>query len=173
MVGLLDIVPHTEDVTIGQSRVPVCGVSAKGIAYLLGKYPDLLRKFFAKDEEGGDSDDTPIEPSDLLKLGGDIVASIIAAGVGFPGNVEYEEQASKIRVGEQLDLLDAILRLTMPNGVGPFVERLTSLKRVLTPGGGVVAAVPQGGIKVRTRPSRPPFSASAPQATKDSATSVN
>lgn len=168
MVGLLDIVPHTEDVVIGQSRVPVCGVSAKGIAYLLGKYPDLLKKL-----TGNGGMDTSIGSDELLKIGGDIVASIIAAGIGFPGDAQQEKKASDLSIGYQLDLFNAILRITMPDGVGPFVERLTSLKRVLTPGGGVVAAVPQGGIKVRTRPSRPPFSASAPQATSDLPTSVN
>jgi hypothetical protein len=121
MVGLIDIAPAVENVTVGANKVPVYGVSAKGIALLLARFPEL-REMMSGREVGVDK---------LLAMGGDAVAAIIAAGCGYPGDQEQEAAAGRLPVEVQADFLAPILRLTMPKGVGPFVEKLAGLGSVL------------------------------------------
>ena len=72
MVGLVDIAPATERVTVRGQEVEVFGVSAAGVAQLLARFPDL-RKLFSGREVGAD---------EIMDVGGDLVAAIIAAGTG-------------------------------------------------------------------------------------------
>ena len=117
MVGLVDIAPAVERVTVRGQEVEVFGVSAAGIAMLLGRFPDLRRMFAGRD----------VGMDDLLAMGGDLVAAIIAAGTGDPGDPVAEEAAGRLGIDEQTDLLAAILRVTLPKGVGPFMEKLLAL----------------------------------------------
>lgn len=123
MVGLVDIAPVVETVDVQGAPVVVRGVSAKGLAHLLGRFPEL-RKLMTGQE---------VKLEELMTMGGDAVAAIIAAGCGYPGNETAEDVAGKIPLGAQADLLAAVLRLTLPQGVGPFVEKLTLLGSVLGP----------------------------------------
>ena len=41
MVGLIDIAPKIETVDVQGASVAVHGVSAKGVAHLLGRFPEL------------------------------------------------------------------------------------------------------------------------------------
>jgi hypothetical protein len=121
MVGLLDIAPAVETVIVRGSKVPVPGVSAAGIANLLGRFPELRRMFTGNE----------VKVEALQEVGGALVAAIIAAGTGTPGNEEAEKVAAALSVDEQADLLEAILKATMPGGVGPFVEKLERIGAVL------------------------------------------
>ena len=117
MVGLIDIAPLTKTVTIRDVAVDVSGVSARGIAQLLARFPELRALVTGRD----------VEVDKLLSLGGDVVAAIIAAGTGAPGDAAAELAADRLSVDEQADLLVAIIELTMPRGLGPFVEKLSRL----------------------------------------------
>jgi hypothetical protein len=123
MVGLIDIAPRTETVVVQGTPVPVHGISAKGLAYLLGRFPEL-RKLMTGQE---------VEIEQLMAMGGDAVAAIIAAGCGYPGDQHAEEVAAKLTIEAQIDLLSAVLRLTLPGGFGPFVEKLTALGGLILP----------------------------------------
>ncbi len=125
MVGLIDIAPSVETVDVQGASVAVHGISAKGLAHLLGRFPEL-RKLMTGQE---------VETEQLMAIGGDAVAAIIAAGCGYPGDETAETVAGKLSLDAQADLLAAILRLTLPKGIGPFVEKLTAL-------GGVLDAAP-------------------------------
>lgn len=126
MVGLIDIAPATEQV----AGVTVYGVSARGIAHLLATFPEL-RKLMSG---------VAVEAEALIALAPDAVAAIIAAGVGKPGDADTEALADRLPVDAQADFLGTILRLTMPKGVGPFVEKLTALGGILSPEGAVASA---------------------------------
>ena len=76
MVGLIDIAPSVETVDVQGTSVAVHGVSAKGVAHLLGRFPEL-RKLMTGQE---------VEAEQLMAMGGDAVAAIIAAGCGYPGD---------------------------------------------------------------------------------------
>lgn len=117
MVGLVDIAPATTTV----AGVEVFGVSARGIAYLLNRFPQL-RMLMA----GGE-----VSAEDLITMAPDAVSAIIAAGTGTPGVTAAEEAADRLSLDMQADFLTAILRLTMPKGVSPFVEKLTTLGNTL------------------------------------------
>lgn len=117
MPGLMDVIPAAAKVAVGDVTLEVRGVSAKGVAYLLGRFPEL-RALMAGRE---------VPLPELMAMGGDAVAAIIAAGCGYPGDEAAEQRAGEFAVDAQADLLAAILKLTMPNGVAPFVEKLTAL----------------------------------------------
>ncbi len=117
MVGLLDIVPAKTLVNIQGTPVEVTGVSVKGVASLLARFPEL-RSLLSGQEIGADK---------LMHIGGDIVAAIIAAGTGYPGDEKAEAVAVSLPLNDQAELVSAIIPLTMPEGLGPFVERLGKL----------------------------------------------
>jgi hypothetical protein len=121
MVGLIDIAPVTETVAVQGTPVTVHGVSASGLGFLLSRFPDL-RKLMTGME---------VDARQLLATGGEAVAAIIAAGCGYPGDDKAEAVAAKLSLDTQADFLAAILRLTLPKGVGPFVAKLTALGAIL------------------------------------------
>lgn len=121
MVGLLDIAPAVKSVTVRGNMVPVPGVSAAGIANLLGRFPELRRMFTGNE----------VKVDALQAIGGALVAAIIAAGTGTPGDEKAEAIAASLSVDEQADLLEAILLATMPGGVGPFVQKLERIGGIL------------------------------------------
>lgn len=114
MVGLVDLAPSVETVSVQEKAVNVHGISAKGLAHLLGRFPEL-RKLMTGHEVGAEQ---------LLAVGGDAVAGIIAAGCGQPGDEKAEAIATNLPIDTQADFLAAILRLTLPRGIGPFVANL-------------------------------------------------
>jgi hypothetical protein len=121
MVGLIDIAPATETVQANGKLVTVHGISAKGLAHLPPRFPELRKLMTGQD----------VQADQLLGMGGDAVAAIIAAGCGYPGDNAAEEIAGNLSLDIQADLLAAILRLTLPKGIGPFVEKLTGLAIIL------------------------------------------
>jgi hypothetical protein len=107
MVGLVDIALAVERVTIRGQEVEVFGVSAAGLAQLLARFPDLRKLFSGRD----------LGAEELIAVGGDLVAAIIAAGTGDPGDPVVEEAAGRLGIDEQADMLSAILRVTLPKGL--------------------------------------------------------
>jgi len=135
MVGLIDIAPKLETIDVQGTSVAVHGVSARGVAHLLGRFPELRKLMTGQ----------AVETEQLMTMGGDAVAAIIAAGCGYPGDEKAEAVAERLSIDAQADLLGAILRLTLPVGLGPFVEKLTVL-------GGILDAVPSVTAPVSSSP---------------------
>lgn len=121
MSGLLSIAPVTETIDVLGSPVTVRGVSARGIASLLGRFPELRMLMSGKE----------VDATKLMAIAPDGVAAIIAAGTGSPGDVDAETIADQLPLDSQADLLGAILRITLPKGIAPFVEKLAALGSVL------------------------------------------
>jgi hypothetical protein len=119
MVSLLDIAPVKENVQFNGQDIEVTGVSAEGIAYLLASFPQVKDALLGKGLE--------VTPQALLEQGPTFIAAIIAAGTGNPGNAQAEKVAAGLPIGVQVEFLDKIIKLTMPGGVGPFVDRLQQL----------------------------------------------
>lgn len=130
MVGLIDIAPVTSSLVIRGNKIVVTGVSARGVAHLLARFPQLRALMTGRD----------VALDEIIRLGGDVVAAMIAAGIGKPGDESQEAAVDNLSLEEQADLLFAIIRLTIPNGVGPLVDKLSSLG--MSPGAGGDTATP-------------------------------
>jgi hypothetical protein len=123
MTSLLDIAPARVEVEIRGESVPVNGLTVEQIADVLAQAP-ALRKIMSGGMNG-------IDEKTLMQIPS-AIGPIIAAGMGNSGNRKEAEAASKNLVAEeQMRLLKAILSLTMPNGVVPFVQSLTDLFNVV------------------------------------------
>lgn len=120
MTSLLDVANIAKPVPLssGQS-LAVAGISALGIAHLMTKFPELRNMLGGRKQE--------ITPDRLFEAAPDAVAAIIAAGVGHPGEPEYEKAAAGLPLGDQLDLVMAVWEATAPNGLGPFLDKLAQL----------------------------------------------
>lgn len=113
-MDLLSIAPLNEVVPIrGELKVNVNGVQISDIVNLLARFPEL-RKMWAKGE---------FQPQQLAAMSEDIVVSLIAAGAE---NVD-EANAKNLSLGERVEVIRAIMKVTMPSGPGPFVNALTEI----------------------------------------------
>lgn len=131
MASLLDIAPAVETVKIGAQSVDVSGVSAAGLASLLVRFPELQPMFSGE----------PIDTAKVASLGGPVVAAIIAAGCGSLGDPAAEKVAASLALDAQVGLLGAILRVTLPDGIGPFLAKLGAAGLALGLSGVVEAPV--------------------------------
>lgn len=119
MATLLDIANAGKEVeTGGGVKITCYGISAQKLAALLQRFPALMAMFAGK----GDSEA-------LYAGGSDLLAAFIAAGATSNMEVdgEMEEAARRLVLQDQLDLATAILGLTFPRGVGPFVKGLEQI----------------------------------------------
>lgn len=126
MVSLLDIAALPATVNIRGVEITVRGISAKGVAHLLAKFPEIRLLVTGQSVD--------MTPERLLEAVPDAVAAIIAAGAGDPddpANAAFESAAAGLAVVEQLDLLAKILELTLPGGVNPFIKRLAAAMKGL------------------------------------------
>ena len=123
MADLLDIAESIETVTIRGQAVAVPGIDARGIIHILQRFP-VIREHMAK--KGG------VKPERLMEIGGEAVAAIIAAGTGHPGDPKHEAAAGRIGIDDQIELLEAIFRVTLPKGVDSLVQKLGSLGVLVT-----------------------------------------
>jgi hypothetical protein len=114
---VLSIAPETDTVTIGKGQIEVHGISNRVAVQILRRFPVLLSLL---GEQGANM-------TQLLEAVPDAGTAIMAAGVRKYGDAKAEETLDALPMVHQFDLIEAILRLTMPGGVGPFVERLTRL----------------------------------------------
>jgi hypothetical protein len=125
MASLLEVANVARSVTVRGVDVSVVGLSGTEIATLMARFPEVGKLM------------SGVEPDrkSLMKMAPVALNAFIAAGTGKAGDKATEDFAGTLGVGEQLDLIDEILRLTFPRGIGPFVEKLKGL--------GLLAAVDQ------------------------------
>ena len=117
-VKLTDIVAIETPVTIGEHTFQVRGLPATHLAQLLFRFPEF------QDLVASDKD---ITATQILSLATACVGAVLAAAVGMAGEADQEAAAAKLPAGTQLEILEAAIRLSAPNGIGPFVETLISL----------------------------------------------
>lgn len=117
-LSLLDIGPLYEDVDYGTRKLRVYGVSAEGIVSVFQRFPEIRTWF-----QGGGT----VNIKMLIEQAPGAFAAVIAAATGTPGSEKAEKIARLIPAETQLDILEAIGRLTFKNGFGPFVARIVAL----------------------------------------------
>lgn len=121
-ISLLDIAPYVERVTIGSQTIECRGIGSRSLVRLLQRFP-TLRDVLSKAVSQG-SQDLDFDLPSLLAETPDAIAAILAAGTGHPEDPEHEEAAAELPMEVQADLLTGVLKATMPEGVGPFVEKV-------------------------------------------------
>ena len=130
MTSLLDIGPLTEQVPVNGKLVTVYGITPEGFFYLLQKFP-LLRSMF-----GGGAHD--LKMSMLQEVAPTCVANALA--VATTDRSKYHKTKDWTAVLEatanvavnlsahyQMALFQAALRLTFPDGIGPFMRGVETL----------------------------------------------
>lgn len=151
MVDLLDIAPATSvgAVKIGDHDVTVRALNANDIATIVARYPKVLPAMIVAYNNG--------DGIALFSSAGVAVGAIIAAGCDHLGDETAERFANSFIVEEQVQLFNAIMGLTFPNGLISFMEAMGGLMT------GGKADEPQKSRRVRlkTSPSASPPSSDA------------
>jgi hypothetical protein len=119
MPSLTDIAPAVETVTIGGVGIEVRGVGIDAIAAVLSASPELAA--LLRPGAAG------LDATRLLVEAPTAMYALMAAATGGAGNAEQIEAARRLTFGAQVDLLDAIIRLSMPGGLLPLVARLVAM----------------------------------------------
>ncbi len=146
MTSLVDIAKRQVTVSIQGMDIPVQGISAEGLVHLMDRFPKFRTLIFPAEMAPGAAEaDTsvlpkggrrsgavraPTELSDapsLMSMFPEALPAILAAGTGHLGERDHEEAARRLGAADQIDLLDKIVELTMPNGIVAFLARLTEL----------------------------------------------
>lgn len=116
MAKLGDIIPAQHRIVLpiegGEQEVDVRGLSLQDIASLMARYPDVIASF-----DGGN-----VSALTLLKMGPQVVAAVMAMACGAPNDEAAENALMTLPLGTQVEIADIIIKETMPNGVGPFVQ---------------------------------------------------
>jgi hypothetical protein len=116
-LNLADLAPMHEDVPFGDSFIRVHGISAKHGLEIFKRFPKIAGMV------SGDK----FNLGAFLSVAPDAVAAIIAASTGELNNEAAEEAASNLPVDTQLEIMEAVGRLTFTKGFGPFVEKIMAL----------------------------------------------
>jgi hypothetical protein len=144
MADLLDIAPSTavDAVTVAGEPEPidVRRLNVDDIAALVRRFPSLV---------------VVLDGGGAAALPGQAIAAVIAAGCGYPGNAKAEAKAGSYLVEDQFKLLNAILRLTFPNGISPVMQEVEVLGRLL---GGAPEAPKAMKMRLKQSPSPSPAS---------------
>lgn len=125
MTSLLDIAELSETVTVRGVKLKLTGLGADGIGALLGEFPEI-RVLMA-----GTNDMKKDAMQALMSKAPNAIASIIAAAAGMPGDKAGIAKVQTFTVGEQMECLAPILRMTFPQGPGNFIQALNDLAAVV------------------------------------------
>lgn len=117
MSSLADLAGVGRDVEIRGQRVTVTGVSARGLATLFRRFPELV----------GAVTGAGLNISSLVEMGPEVLAAVIAAGTGSPDDPEAEAVADRLGMSDQLSLIEAIIAETFAGDPEGFMKRLESL----------------------------------------------
>ena len=127
MTSLLDIGPLTEEVKIGTKVITVRGMTPEGFFYLLSKFPEVLNLF------GGKADMASLQTAAPQSIA-HVLAIATTDRTEFASASDWQsavEKAAAVAVNlsayHQAALLQAALRLTFPEGVGPFTAAMETL----------------------------------------------
>jgi hypothetical protein len=117
-MDLLTLSPASKMVPFGTGTVEAHGIPLIQIGPLLKRFPVLLAYLSGQ----------AIEPSELLAAAPDAANAVMAAGLKAYGDVAAEASLDRFALGHQLDLLSAIMDLTLTGeSIGPFLALVAKL----------------------------------------------
>jgi hypothetical protein len=124
MASLSDFPSRAVTVSVGDVKLTVEPINITTLVGLFTRFPDLGKML----------QDRKFSVATLLTNSGPLVAAIIAAGCGHPGDAKHEDAASRLALDDQLTIIEVVLKATIPSGIGAFIERLTALGAFLEKG---------------------------------------
>lgn len=116
MAGFGDIAPAVEVVNIRGTSITMHALSYNDIVSVVRKAQEV-----AKAIDGG------VSVFELAAQFPDIVASLLAIGLGKRGDEEVETEAVELSIGDQSILLEALCKATFAEGYGPFVKMMRAI----------------------------------------------
>jgi hypothetical protein len=155
MTSLLDIGPLSEEVPVNGKLVSVHGVTPEGFFYLLEKFP-MLRTMFG----GGVQN---IDMAMLTEVAPNCVAHALAVATTDRGAYATTQDwrgviaaaatvAVNLSAHHQMALFQTALRLTFPDGIGPFMKGVEALANSISRVSGTeVGAAPATTSSKRSR----------------------
>jgi hypothetical protein len=124
VTSLLDIGPLTDKVPVRGKDVTIKGISGKDILILLNDFPEM-RKLM-----GGQS--LAITPDLLIARVPGALSSIIVLACGEDiDNDAAHKSADALTVGEQVEFIHKIWKLTFPSGTQSFLDAVQEIKRLV------------------------------------------
>lgn len=118
MTSLLDITPKARTVVTSMGEITVPGLSMTALVHVLKKHPEVLALM-----QGKSAQDLTYDK--LLDLGVDVCASLLAAGLGYPGNDQAVERCKALKPQDAFDLGKAVLEESFPQGAQSFLVKVT------------------------------------------------
>lgn len=122
MADIFDLLPATDTVTVGDTETIVRSIQLGHALQIVSRFP-ALRQFL---------DGTKKEASFAEILSTGSVPAILAAGCGRFGDENAEAHFAALDADTQAQFLGAVLRLTMPRGVAPFLISIRTCAEGLT-----------------------------------------
>lgn len=155
MTSLLDIGPLTEEVTVNGKQVTVHGVTPEGFFYMLEKFP-LLKQLFGGGAKGITMDMmAEVAPASVAHA----IAVATTSREDFKTTKAWRETiekaavvAVKLSAHHQMALFQVALRLTFPDGIGPFMQGVEALANSINRVSGTTVAA-----TTSSKPSRSGF----------------
>lgn len=117
MVGLLDIAPSNKSVETSFGKVDVPGLTLNALVHVVKRHPKLFDLIQGKTME--------LAFTEVADLGLDVAASVLAAGLGYPGDEAAEKRCKELKPEDALDLGQAILEESFPNGSKSFFDKVS------------------------------------------------
>jgi hypothetical protein len=138
MVSLIDIGPAKTKVQIRGQEFEVVGLAAQNIAEILLQFPEL-RRMLVQGSVGKD-----VIESLMMRIP-DAVELLVAAacGVDVSDEKQREEALPKVKnftLGEQYEVIEAMLGITFPRGINSFMAGIQGLFEQADGAGGRVPA---------------------------------
>lgn len=145
-LSFLDVKRRSAEVTIGDQKITVYGISFDMIMDLMLRFPSLQNAMVGRG----------LDAVELMKLGPKAVAAICAAAIDHPGDVEQEAALAKLSMEIQFDLLEEIGKVTFTNGFGPFASRVRAVLGLVAEGGRAPVSSSPKPLKRSVEPPNPP-----------------
>ena len=123
------------DIEVGGSVIACRALTMGEVIHLIARFGDRLRVLTAN-------------PAEAFAAAPDICAAIIAAGVGAPDDAEEESAAMEMPAYHGARLLTAVIRLTAPEGIVPFINMVTELMGAATSSEQAPLPIPGAGEAV-------------------------
>ena len=124
MPSLMELAPLRETVDIRGIKIDVFGISAKNIAQILFRFPEI-RKMLIRIDPGSDVIGQLI--SRVPELLGLLVACGCGADLDNPASDKIIAQADLLTLGEQWAIIEKVIPLTFPQGVNRFMAGVQGL----------------------------------------------